>query len=73
MEDDNPQRPPLELETKLKAYKERGELVEPRVLFSAGIPQCCQMTKGISYGKIPLYDDMTQKDIIEIFSREKKV
>jgi hypothetical protein len=72
MNDQTPKRPPLELEIKLKAYRDMGKKVEPRVLFATGVPQCIQTAKHESFGSIHLYDDMTQKDVIDIFSREKK-
>ncbi len=72
MNDQAPKRPPLELEIKLDAYRRRGEKVDPRVLFTAGVPQCVQTAKDESYGNIRLYDDMTENDVIGIFRSHKK-
>lgn len=62
---------PKDLTKKLKVYKEKGEPSSRRV-FEAEIPEYIQVSKHKPYGRIFLYDDMTENDVVEIFRQYKK-
>jgi len=60
-----------DLSKKLKIYKRHGVLTA-RPVFEAGIPEYFQPSKHKSYGRLYLYDDMTEKDLLSLFRCYKK-
>jgi len=62
---------PPDLSKKLKIYKKKG-LPSSRIVFESGIPAYIQTSKHEPYGSIPLYDDMTEKDVLSLFRQYKK-
>ena len=60
-----------DLSKKLKIYKRKG-LPNSRVVFESGIPAYMQTSKHKPYGWLPLYDDMTEKDLVSLFRQYKK-
>lgn len=60
-----------DLTKKMQLYDLKGQRKE-RTIFRAEIPQCMETDRNVSYGKIFLYDDMTERDILSEFRRYKK-
>ena len=57
---------------KLKHYKNVGKATS-RSEFEAGVPELLWIDKNKPYGNIPLYDDMTENDLLRIYRKYKKV
>ena len=65
-------KPKLELTKKLEANRKKGEAAENRSIFTASIQEFMHTHKFQPYGWLPMYDDMTQKDVLALFSSYKK-
>ena len=68
-----PDRPRLEMEKKMDIYRQRGQEVPSRPLFSVGVPAIFGPVNKYSFGQIYLYDDMTEQDLRVEFRYRKEL
>jgi hypothetical protein len=63
---------PRDLAKKRVSYKARG-IQKQWVVFEQGVPECFWTDPDKPYGRIPICDSMTEKDVLDIYYFRKKL